>query len=138
MNREMILKVADAIEAAAKPEAKPTLGFNMGDWVSNRHYDVSGHFCGTTACIAGWTLAVSGQELSAEDSAQYLGIRNEAEAILGLSCDKAEDLFVNYPDFSDPTPSQAAAVLRHLAETGEVNWSLSKAEGLSAGVEDGR
>lgn len=119
MNREMILKVADAIETAGAPEAQPALGFNMGDWISNQLIDNSGHDCGTTACIAGWAVSVSGR-----DVANYNGeIRSDAEHILGLDYDTAEELFVNYPIFSSPSPSQAAEVLRRLAETGVVDWS---------------
>ena len=112
MNVENILKVADAIEQHSIPD----LGFNMRRWrfrFRNGINDKSGHHCKTCACIGGWTEAL------------FPGVA--AHKSLGLLSLKVHALF--YPDAAprayDATPSQAAAVLRHLAATGEVDWSIA-------------
>lgn len=109
MNKDNILKVADAIEQHSIPD----LGFNMGWW--NEHVggqnDMSGHDCDTCACIGGWTEAV----LRSHDATESLGI----------TPGDARSLF--YPQVTHAwvaTPAVAVAVLRHLAETGEVDWSV--------------
>lgn len=107
MNVERIQELAAAIENAehvahpsyAKDEAMT--GFNMAEW-----------HCGTVGCIGGW--------------AEYL-FADEARESLGITLRMASDLF--WPDDVGPyveiTPLQAAAVLRNLAATGEVDWSVS-------------
>ena len=59
MNKENILKVADAIEQHSIPD----LGFNMSIWVGigSLYEDKSGHKCGTVGCIAGWATTVKNQ-----------------------------------------------------------------------------
>jgi len=132
MNREMILRVADAIEAAAKPEAKPEIGFNMGSFYSDDAYeeDRTGHACGTTACIAGWAMSLEGVPLKSIEVMPFeTAVRLGAE-VLGIDdLEIAGELFST----SDPrldldriTPSQAVSVLRHLAGTGDVDWSIAE------------
>lgn len=118
MNKENILKVADAIERHTIPD----LGFNMGSWVDRRaHEDKSGHNCGTTACIAGWATAVAGGNLAKLSISE---VRDEAIAYLGVTRDQAFWLFAGFR--GDPEPPEAVATLRNLAETGKVNWSVVK------------
>lgn len=59
----------------------------------------------------------------------------KAGGALGLTAPQRNRLFMaaplghkpEYPyDVIDPTPKQAAKVLRHLAITGEVNWEIAK------------
>lgn len=133
MNREMILRVADAIEAAAKPDAKPSIGFNMESFVneaaSEFEPDQTGHQCGTTACIAGWAMHLSGDDLSRVEYLTSNGCIRRGAAILGLDFDDADDLFTVCDDslsLEEITPSQAVSVLRHLAETGDVDWSIAE------------
>lgn len=122
MNVENILKVAAAIEDAAKPGAKPKVGFNMGVWHDTGDADQTGHNCGTVCCIGGWT-----NFLFADDPMQ-VGMQ-EAMKSLGLGPLPADDLFCpprsQYAGSWDSiTPAHAVAVLRHLAATGKVDWSI--------------
>lgn len=128
MNVENILKVADAIEGHTIRK----LGFHMGDWVTSGYDDLSGQQCGTTACIAGWTsLLMSRRKAAPRSPSVFLFTRDvmsEASAWLDLDYHSADDLFyaVNSPvDRHKITSSQAVAVLRNLAETGEVDWGLA-------------
>lgn len=114
VNKRNILKVAKAIEDACKPQARPRIGFNMGSWVSHVRSDKTGHNCGTTACIGGWTGHVlkDNERISPQDAAD----------LLGLTPHLAASLFYGVGVERDATPQRAVAVLRNLAETGRVNW----------------
>ena len=107
MNKENILELAEHIERLDPEE-----------------YDqrVLAHDCGTPACIAGHAAYL----LSGMSLYPSTGII-EAKAWLGLSSIEADCLFDSMPfgaepGISAPTPQDAAATLRHLAETGEVDW----------------
>ena len=128
MNVENILKVADAIEQHSIPD----LGFNLAWWFSPEGRpsdDRSGHGCGTTACIAGWAVAVRDGGVPHDRPGSFDWL-NEAGDFMGLPSPDVEEVY-------DPTraalmltldetvtPVRAAAVLRHLAATGEVDWSI--------------
>lgn len=130
MNVENILKVADAIEN----HEIEWLGFNMAGFCkpsSDLDPDRSGHGCGTVACIAGWGAAVAGiprNDLEADFDAEDV-----ASKFMGLRMDQADDLFYakSHPLFSKYTTwtkisqGEAVAVLRNLAATGEVDWSVA-------------
>ena len=122
MNKDNILAVADAIEKHSIAE----LGFNMslyGGKTGPSDPDLSGHNCGTVACIAGWADKVlTGRDPDVHSS-------DYAQGLLGLSAEQAIDLFVP-SDWAKNTitPAHAVAVLRNLAETGEVDWSVSVAK----------
>lgn len=82
--------------------------------------------CGTTACIAGWAVAL----FTYSDVADGMGV---ASTLLGLPIDVAEPLFYAGMDLDtdrggewDATPAQAADVLTHLLATGEVDWAVAK------------
>jgi len=119
MNKERILQLADVIEKKphrrrfnrSSPNKKLT-GFNMSEW-----------HCGTVGCIAGWTQHLFGTGTPNYDS----GI--EAAKLLGLHDRAATDLFIPgkaiFCTLDEVKPRQAAAVLRHLAETGKVDWSIT-------------
>ena len=62
--------------------------------------------------IAGWTLALNGEQGHN---------RYRAGHILGLNCQQADALFAQRAGLTAET---AAAVLHHLADTGQVNWEL--------------
>lgn len=125
MNKKNILKVADAIERGRV--ARKRLGFNMATWADDGKGgpatpDRSGHNCGTVACIGGWVDAV---RLRTTDACTIMDADSEGTVeFLGITQDQAANLF--FPrGFSGGkhTPAQAVRVLRHLAETGEVDWS---------------
>ena len=116
MNVENILKVAEAIEQHSIAD----LGFNMSivtGPVRPDRLDMSGHNCGTVACIAGWTNAVF-KNASPHTPA--------AAGYLGLEADQADELFCpeGWMD-GDIKPEQAVRTLRHLAVSGEVDWSVA-------------
>lgn len=136
MNKERLLQVADAIERGGIEG----LGFNMA-----YHYltlsearvgdkeaqDLSGHDCGTIGCIAGWTVAIFRKPNLLE--MHTVEFEDEAASILELHRCIATELFRPEhgtgadPDLVpgwDATPAQAAMVIRHLVETGEVDWGL--------------
>lgn len=127
MNKRNILKVADAIET----HSIPWLGFNMNlelarfDEVAED--DRTGRHCGTVGCIAGWAVAMSRHMTSAPEESIYFRY-DEPTKWLGLSDDTADALF--YPrqlppgSWDDITPAHAVAVLRHLAKTGKVDWTV--------------
>lgn len=129
MNKENILKVADAIEH----HSIPWLGFNMASFcmtAGGMNPDRSGHGCGTVACIAGWGAAVSGTPK--ETLLGDFDADDVAKEFMALSNDQCNDLFYakSHPKFSRGglwtyiPQDQAIRTLRHLAETGEVDWTV--------------
>lgn len=125
MNKENVLAVAECIGTAT---CDVNLGFNMGAFVAkwaSGAFDKSGRECGTTACIAGWTRRVRTKKPVRAVPTGNFDWRKEG-AWLGLSEAEAHDLFCAedeaYGRLDDITPSQAVSCLRHLAETGKVDW----------------
>ena len=127
INVKNILRVADAIEKAARPEAKPKVGYYQPVFIcvgEGEDIDATGHRCTTTACIAGWAVLVFDRTRprtleKREQEGDYVSDR--ATKLLGLGSNQADDLFLHV--YSE-TPDQAVRTLRHLAKTGEVNWSV--------------
>lgn len=120
MNKERVLRVADAIERA---EFAPEFGFNMSYVELQRSGplsfipDQTGHNCGSVGCIAGWAMRLSGEEI------KYSHSFDEAREWLMLQSITAEQLFVPPGTcWHNITTAQAVWTLRHLAETGEVVW----------------
>ena len=154
MNVERIIELADHIDRSTVPG----LGFNLAAWVYNRNVnssiglpDHSGHGCGTTACIAGWAVALygaAGEVLNPTDQDVLDGglrrvstartafrksggsYRERGQQLLGLSELQACDLFGlnGTPQRNDNvTKEQAVATLLHLAKTGKVDWQVDPA-----------
>lgn len=122
MDKERILHLADVIE-----KGSDQLGFNMAFYeylTSNPDLDMSGHKCGTVACIAGWAV----HTFPPDD--RYATAWTAARDQLGLTTFQADQLFEPSVDaaYEKATPEIAAKVLRHLAETGEVEWERFVAE----------
>lgn len=110
MNIEAITKLADALEAHTLD-----LGFNMMHWkiTSGDPKDLSGHNCGTTACIGGWACKL----LANNDDPTF----ELAQDLLGLTEDQATWLFIGMfsPKWMpDITLAEAVSALRHMAELG--------------------
>lgn len=129
MNKANILRVADAIEKGEL--VKRGIGFNMEEFISGAGIQSdppTDHFrkCSTVACIAGWAYSISHPRRNIRSLAGTTTISEGAAHWLGLDDDTAMDLFVptEIYDFATITPAHAVAVLRHLAETGEVDWSV--------------
>ena len=138
MNTTNILAVADAIEQ----HTIPWLGFNMGPFFSlavEREYDAetidqSGHDCGTVACIAGHVaVLMRGVKVEPQSTAEAYEVfggmlLREAADWLGLAYgSKAKDLFFAYSSGRNRhniPADQAVRTLRHLAATGNVDWTV--------------
>jgi len=123
MNKERILDLADIIEN----DRLPLVRFDI-NWWARREYE-SPHECGTIACIAGYAVAAAYGNRIAKHFKTDVG--GEARRILGLTVDEARELFSDGWRTLKPRPTnkQAARVLRHLAATGKVDWSIALAEG---------
>lgn len=128
LNAVNVLVVADAMEHGVPP-ATLGIGFNMNWWYSPTtdptEEDLSGRNCGTVACIGGWTEVVFG--ISHSDPMSV------AKDTLGLSEGDANHLFFPRQDIGechpyDATMDQAIFLLRHLAETGEIDWELAMSQ----------
>lgn len=134
MNRTLIKKIIDVLEGRIVP--LESLGFNMEFFVADeKTKDVDRVVCGTTACIAGWAVALGSsrvkyvRDLIVIDD--FASIEDEAARLLELGDyswdDKVYALF--HADTAEKplyqiTRKEAAAVLRHLLKTGEVDWSI--------------
>lgn len=124
MNKENILAVADAIE-------------NLS--ISGLKFDMCVSFyaenCQTVACIAGWAFVL---EHGGVEKARKMGLYDvsyQAASWLGIDHTQQMELFrfhgrsipeLDGLDLGDVTSEQAVKVLRHLAESGEVDWSVAK------------
>lgn len=139
MNREAMLAVADVIEYFDR--------LDMEWWINDPDQELFGSHtdmtrawtdCGTTACVAGWTLAwADAADVSTDDDDwnRRRGVAARAQQELGLTQRQARRLFfsdigaVNIwsevrheYDFDQgpwsyhPTASQAADVLRRIAD----------------------
>jgi hypothetical protein len=78
LNVELLLKVKEAILA------NPTK-FSMSSWCSHPFIFAFISSCDTVACIAGWTVALSGERLGVTDT-----IASKARRLLNLSVDEKE------------------------------------------------
>lgn len=102
--------LADVIEAGV-------FGFDMNDWI------VPDPVCGTAGCIAGTAGAVFGLS---RDKATRRVFSYEAAEVLGVPCLHESALFIPLmyggPSVKTITATEAASVLRHYADTGEIKW----------------
>ncbi|MDR9777244.1 hypothetical protein RJJ65_32315 [Rhizobium hidalgonense] len=113
MNKKRILALADIIEKQPHTGKESAEGFSMSSYV---------HDCGTPCCIAGWAAWLSFRK--PKQMVDSTAVFYRAKTYLGLHEVEADLLFLphEYHCGDKYPPSQAAATLRHLAETGEVNW----------------
>jgi hypothetical protein len=83
MNTELLLIVKKKI--LAHPDK-----FNMNEW------------CGTSKCIAGWAVSLSGKKMRRSNGTgeEYLPNKKKAASLLGITLDQADRLFFicNWPD----------------------------------------
>jgi hypothetical protein len=134
MNKENIQKVIDAIEAEAVGGRR--VGFNMSGYicVPNRvdtPKNYKGDVCGTAACIAGYAyLALSLEEGRDFEDVLLRGARSgmyvaeTAQDWLGLTDRQSDELFAPFHYSGAIPPSAGVQVLKHLLETGEVDWEV--------------
>ena len=120
MNKEKILDLAEIIERNGNQILEGTL--NKKQYSQDKYL----HPCGTPACIAGWACWMNNpfDEWHEEVGKEGYKFWKTARRILGLSFYKARVLFDQDPFDGNyfPTAADAAATLRHLAETGKVEW----------------
>lgn len=103
MNKARILELTDFIEAL--PDHK----FDMSVYED----------CGTPCCIGGWAVWKYDRPLFNHLVASRGIFQEPAASVLGLDEEQAGGLFNGFG-----SKQQAVATLRHLAETGEVLWSM--------------
>lgn len=131
MNVANILAVANAIETSSIPG----LGFNMNLWfghgiaLGSYAPDTSGHNCGTTACIGGWTRALAIGSLNEggdvfSDAQRWLSLDYHTAAELMMP-DAGGDFFEVMLFRNTITPEMAVRCLRNLAITGKVDWDAA-------------
>lgn len=133
MNKAKVLTLANAIEAGIildRETAEP-IGFNMDTykmyvaaWPA-LYKDQSKRGCNTVCCLAG-----SARELWPEVNpapGDEAATFRRAQAALGLTTSEAASLFkptgIEHR-WHKVTASKAVRVLRHLAKTGRVDWSI--------------
>ena len=130
MNKERILELANLIEQQEPRTNHTPTGFSMS---------IPFHACRTPSCIAGWACHLYGDDMTSDPL--YV-----ATGLLDLEGMLADELFAPDNDYAayfairrahnHVTPQHAAAVLRHLAATGEVDWSVKSFPKESETVEN--
>lgn len=122
MNVERIRQLADHLRAPAT-----AAHFDIDNWLCVPHGDEADrpigeviHTCGTVACIAGHAVAL----FRPTERFGEAFIWDAASKLLGLTTEESTHLFLPHsgPTSFDITAEQAAAVLDHLADTGEIDW----------------
>ena len=114
MHRERALSLAKHLEGLETSRVGDGDGYCQGSWT---------HECGTPACVAGHAAALSRGREWVKGSAPG-PISREAARWLELEEEEAAVLFRAIPFRwrSAPTARDAAATVRHMAETGQVEW----------------
>ncbi|RWI47582.1 MAG: hypothetical protein EOR25_15640 [Mesorhizobium sp.] len=121
--------------------SKHNRGFNMTSYMGSTDLDERtnvGFQCNSTACIAGWASLVLGKNGEIRKTARKKSEVDDfyedfATELLGLDYRTGLELFepmnqiveLMEADWDEVTPRQAAKVLRNLAKTGEVDWSIA-------------
>ena len=79
------------------------------------------HECGSPSCIAGWA---AWEFRERPEVMNGFFVQSDARVYLGINRASASLLFIpdHFIEAYEATPAQAAAVLRHLANTGKVEW----------------
>lgn len=122
MNKANLLQLADALE-----HGLPAMQFDMSYWLHTTD-------CGTAGCIAGHAAILSGKyptdgsyfETNAHDvSNDFLELTDEMSNHLFTPSSDTRGFSYNLFTYREITAPMAAAVVRHLAETGEVDWSVA-------------
>ena len=129
---ERVRTLAHAIEEAGQ-------AFDMREWLSVDRSDLwnhedpvgSSHDCGAVACAAGWAVMLfdSAYIYRTPPLGEMPDIRQRATDLLGLGDLQSRLLFIISQEerdircrYDDILPKRAADTLRHLADTGKVEW----------------
>ena len=140
MNVERILQLADTVESlepayrVTRSRLEDEDGEELTDFTNRFLMSRFRFACGSPACIAGWAAWLANQqkdvpgdtwdrakkylELDNEDMALHLFAPSPIDGVVGA------DMMATSNSSKFITPNRAAAVLRNLAETGEVDWSI--------------
>lgn len=154
MNVELLTNIAEWLEAGA-PEAYHGFGFDMRWWkmtgdAMDPFGDESRETCGTTCCIAGAAIELSGVMSGFSEWTNGADCEYVARSVLGLTEEQAQSLFDpwldDYRNRPNPmamllfdeagirqpiNPRAAAKVVRHLIATGEVDWFKAMPEDVA-------
>lgn len=128
MNKANVLKLAQIIEAQKDiAHFNADEGFNMASYL---------HPCGTPSCIAGFAAYEALIEMGDDEEEAILRAKGLVpEAANWLGCDHIEITELFHPPHIEAweyiTPQEVAKVLRHFAETGQIDWTLSNYLGRS-------
>ena len=136
MNVKNVLKLADRIECLENTTkfAKHGRPAQAGTF-SMRNIS---HTCGLPACISGWAFHLAVEEFHATPPKDQHKCNLNGSGWLGFDEYKDREILKNLfvPRYHEAhtwdkpgetgyiSSKRAAAVLRHLAETGEVDWSI--------------
>jgi hypothetical protein len=131
--KQALIDVALWLEAGA-PHKGDVDGFDLSVGVAMRD-----PACGTVCCIAGALVQFnepvteklkSQMEYDDDDHEYNWGtVFRRGMAIAELTEEQAEALFEpDVWDRSEVTPAEAARVIRHFVETGEVDWGVANEE----------
>lgn len=123
MNIGNINRLIATLEIAGNDERFKDYGFSMNVWDSEvcEEDDTSGHNCGSAMCIGGYCNALSGhREESMSAAALFLGIYDHLDHD-ELFYPSSEDW--GWDAFNKATPEHAINVLKHLRDTGKIDWS---------------
>lgn len=114
MNKEKLLKLADAIEGADQSR-NSEFAFDMECFYSHRRQ--TSHPCGTAACIQGWAEHTDPDD----DAWQSFDLVEGFQIWAGI--DDRQAAYICMPgDTHLIKQEHAVAMLRHFVETGEVVW----------------
>jgi hypothetical protein len=146
MNKERLLKLADAIENKTDPK----IGFQMENYITTVKANIRERHCETACCIAGFANALFDtskylqfQKLQAKrrdiipygNFGEIASFGKNASNILGLASEDSNMLFYpedycilpsgeDFLEYKDITRKDAAKVIRHLVATGKVDWAI--------------
>ena len=133
LNTEAINELADRIEQCEQVEFRDRKRGMVGPafTMSQIQYD-----CGAPACLMGHNAVLHGRScadlVGDLDIAADLGITKEQADELCSPEYVYADYFVYPEDRAFITKSHAVAVLRNLADTGEVDWKIGAADDSAA------
>ncbi|MEL6411697.1 MAG: hypothetical protein AAFQ38_14970 [Pseudomonadota bacterium] len=119
MNKERILEAADKFAELPDENPENGLGFDMRSYLDVFQQGDLKHGCGAVCCITGWVQFWDGNRFdwTSRNLAEHWGISHEdAWRIAHPNPERC---------YKDARPRHAEALLRHFAETGEVDWPLA-------------
>ncbi len=122
MHQENIRLIADIIEHDTDSPSSLGLDLDLNEWGFKTG-------CGTRACIAGYTVAYFEPEtftkyLEHEISSCHL--IESAKRHLQINDEETYDLFKYVPEKYANSRPQTAAVLRHFANIGKIDWNITR------------